>query len=507
MKQRFLCLLCALALLSAPALAEAPLNEAWANTSMTEEEMLAIYQESFDKMDTTGAVGIDLVEDLAAFEKEYKERTGLDRKEDMVLVTLPGPYDMPYDEALAYARQLIMDTFGTPESELDAMGVYPRFIDYVYMPNESEWEFYITPLTHANIDEGHTYDAPGEYRVHFGARSRQVELCNWYIDDFFPDYAQRTWDAGKRAYVFQRAQDAQFRTQSLEAQAHFLDLFRQAGYDVSSLTASEPFPRNVELGLMFLDPAQSLMDADDPAIRQALSVIEERYGLSRERLKRYSYIAVYSPLQSGDTDVCVVYNYEDEFRKYDTGELEYFTGRLYSYIRRLGSFMVKLDQQTLECKEVIRHTNEGLEKEGDPSTLLGHLDWTLSDADEYDALMARIRALVDAHPNGAELEGEVDALMREAGGDPKLYDALPESDAHIGKEAALAIAREAVTADTGLAPEALEAAYRQECDFYGGAYHVYLLKNDMDSGLEDQYLRIDANSGEVLEHSHPQGLG
>ena len=86
---------------------------------MTEEEMRAIWQESFDRMNTTGALDIRTLEDLPAFEQEYSARTGRERKEDLVFESLPMEGDMPYDEALAYARRLILTKFGTPESALD----------------------------------------------------------------------------------------------------------------------------------------------------------------------------------------------------------------------------------------------------------------------------------------------------------------------------------------------------------------------------------------------------
>ena len=44
--------------------------------AMTEADMLAIYQESFDKMGTTANVNIMTAEELEAFEKEYTLRRG-----------------------------------------------------------------------------------------------------------------------------------------------------------------------------------------------------------------------------------------------------------------------------------------------------------------------------------------------------------------------------------------------------------------------------------------------
>lgn len=147
---------------------------------MTREDMLAIYQQSFDRMNTTMDVEIMTLDELPAWEKEYTKNTGRERKEDLLISSLPMEGDMNYEDALWMAKSVLMQRTGVTEAELDAMGVYPQLTDYVYMDNESEWEFYFTPRRDTDIMLDHDIPAEGEYRVAIGAQSGQVISFHWY---------------------------------------------------------------------------------------------------------------------------------------------------------------------------------------------------------------------------------------------------------------------------------------------------------------------------------------
>lgn len=202
------------------------------NYIMTEAEWAAVYQESFDQMNTTRDISVKTLDDLPAFEKEYTQNTGKERKEDLLFLSLPMQGDLPYEEALTIAKQALSSQFGTTEEELAAMGVYPMFLDYIYMPNESEWEFYFTPRTGCDIDLDHDIPAGGEYRVVLGAQTGNIIDCFWYINDFFPEYAQKAWDAGKQSLVYEWFGQKNFYALSTEEQYHFYQLLAGAGYEL-----------------------------------------------------------------------------------------------------------------------------------------------------------------------------------------------------------------------------------------------------------------------------------
>lgn len=499
--------LCALLLLVPAALARSEKEKTpWVLTPMTVEEMEAIYQESCEKMGTTYELNLMTIDELPEWERSYTEQTGLARKEDLVISTVPGIYDLPYDRALTFAKQAIMDKFGTPETELDTMGVYPRFMDFVYMDNESEWEFIFSPRRNIDIRLDHAYEAPGEYFVTFGAQSMEVQDCFWYIDEFWPEYAQRTWNACKRDVVYERAQRADFYEQSQEEQAHFVQLLTDAGYELEGVQLSdEELLSEILMDLMYADPGESVLHEDDPNVRTALKAME-RFGLYADRLDRYAYVALYSPVTTGTTDICFAYNYNIESAMYESGELNAYTGMLFSYIKRLGLFMVKLDPETGEGVGVV-HIDSGIGGEkaaGD--ALLSRRSWTVDDANEYDALMDELRMMAAEEPESIAdrnvLRARVHALMREAGGDPELYNAREETAEDIGIEAAVAIAIKAVQEATGMDDAVFAKAYMVSEHAYepNGTYYVYIcdIRSPTPTEDDESYMVVmDAATGEV----------
>jgi len=150
---------------------------------MTKDDMMAIYQQSFDRRNTTMEVNLMTLDELPAWEKEYTWMTGRERKDDLLISSLPMEGDKSYEDALRLAKSVLIQRTGATEAELDAMGVYPQLMDYVYMENESEWEFYFTPLQNANVLRDHDIPAEGEYRVVIGAQSGHVLSWHWYHND------------------------------------------------------------------------------------------------------------------------------------------------------------------------------------------------------------------------------------------------------------------------------------------------------------------------------------
>ena len=162
--------------LSASALAEKKQH----GDTMTISEMNAVYAESTEKMNTVAHYRYD-ADFLKAYEADVLAR-GESVKEDMVICGLPAEGELNYDDALSYACDLIRSTFGTPQEELDQMGVYPTFYRYPYMDQNPEWEFYITPRRDCNIEMDHTYPDSGEYRVTFDAVTKEAISCIWYLE-------------------------------------------------------------------------------------------------------------------------------------------------------------------------------------------------------------------------------------------------------------------------------------------------------------------------------------
>ena len=388
------------------------------------DALKALWSDSFRRMNTTGAAdpidAADVPAYLESFEEAYEGQ-----KEDLVLSTVPGEGDLSLNDAVSIARNTIFEKFGTPADELDAMGVYPEFLKTPYLDLPDEWHFYFTPRTDVNIDEDCDYPAPGEYRVWITSPSGEVTDCFWYNDDFWPDYARRTWESGSREYVYEEARRGGFLKMAPEDRQTFLVLFEAAGMDTSVFnTGTEERLRSMETELNFLEPEKDLLGSDDPLLPVALQALGDRTGLTEADLRDCCFIACRSLYPSGTEDICFCYNYCIEARK-GAGMCEGFG---VSYASRLGLFMVRIDPA---AQEAIGVTHIDRDPDGaradDPAKLLGRRNWTKDDLPEYRAMLEELRQLDEACRTCAltqvQAENEADRVMLRYGGDSAFYSA------------------------------------------------------------------------------------
>ena len=462
-------------------------SAALADGAMTKKEMQAIWQASFDRMNTKGTVNISN--------------------------ELPRANDLGYDEALSIAREAVFEKYATPEEELDAMGVYPDF-HAAYGETPASWQFYFTPMRDGNIDRDHTPTGQGEYRVYIDSPSGEVTLCHWYIDDFWP-YAQRVWDAGKLDVVYGRAKQSGFFSQSREEQARWLSLLEGAGFDVSVIRSGEALFEDTyfRLDLEFGDKNRAVDPASDPRIATAWKAIEDAYGLDGELMRQYAYIAFFSPLNTDTRDIYIAYNYNIEWGMIESGQLSYWQDLLFTYVNRLGIFLVRLDMETGEVIDIAHRDRDQIEGAvWHEETLLGRPQWGAADLVEFDAAFRRrtevMAQAVAENRREDELRLISDELMREIGGDPELYNSRSEQESDIGLEAGLAIASQAAAQEAGMTEEAFNAMYSVEASYLPskGAYEYWFSAPPAELELIYRVV-IDAASGEVLEAHRSKGNG
>lgn len=428
---------------------------------MSEQDMAAIWQASFDRMGTWGAVNLS--------------------------GELPEKGMITYDRALAIARQAIFDKYGTPAEELDAMGVYP---DY-YM---EAWHLYFSPVKEQDVayDSGY-YAAPGAYRVYMNARTGEVTYCNWYMDEFW-DYAQRVWDNGSKDTVYGRAKTVSFFQQSQEQQEHFRQLLTEAGYDVSVINNSpEHILQRKKLDIMFADPATVVQPEDDPLIAKAWAAVGEKYGLDTALMRKYAYCATWSDLDLGTEDVFIAYNYEQEFL-WQEEHITDWDCRLFSYAQRLGNFLVQMDAETGDVVNVVRVYTDEEELTGDK--LLHKNRWTAEDLVAFDQAFADYKQQMDAAVASELPYAEQNALH---------YEILHAIGGEIGQYKAIEIARAAAAEQAGMTQEAFLQAWPEGDAFYGrdGVYEVELWAGE---GPVWQVL-ISSSDGEVISVEKTDGVG
>lgn len=472
--KRILSLTAALALLTAPALAE-----------MTAEDFEAIWQSSLTRMNATAL--------------------------PRVFTELPSADDLTYDEALSIARQAIFDQYAAPADELDAMGLYP---DY-FAPEEgrpAEWRFYFTPLANACIDEDHPYAAPGEYNVYLDSPSGEVTLCLWYIDDFWP-YADRLWDAGKTDVLYEYARKSAFLTLPADEQDLWLARLEAAGYDMTDVRTGEALFRDGEFVFALRRESHPALDPEtNPRAAAAWQALADTFDLDPGLMRQYGYIAFDSPLDGPGRDVFIVYDGGMEWNMRRGGDVDYWCSRLLGEVDRLGLYLVRFDPGTGEVKHVARCDRPTVPAdEGDPALLLGRPQWSAADLPIFDEAYRALEAtMTDALNQGLrrdEQQPVADEFMRGLGGSPQRY---PGADApvSIGLEAGLPIAMRAAAEAAGLSEEDFSArfsvatmGYIPEADAFD---YWFVAPVEVDEIM--YYVRLDT-AGHVLQASLSEGNG
>ena len=186
------------------------------NFLMTREEMKAVWQESCARMNTQFEMEITMPEELSPYFRHGN---------DLIITSLPMEGDLPLEKALERAKTVLRDKFDIPSDELDAMGVYPRLQDYVYLEDESEWEFYFTPVRDTDVTVWHPLPDGGEYLAVIGARTGNVIKAVWYREGLAEQILEeKAWEA---ALMASEMSPQEFAETFAPAYVHHYD--RQAG--------------------------------------------------------------------------------------------------------------------------------------------------------------------------------------------------------------------------------------------------------------------------------------
>lgn len=472
------------------------------------DELRTIWENSFGKMNTTGHFETVLMEefDLKGFEEEYQANTGLARKDDLVISTVPETDGLSYENAYAIARKAIVEKFGTPEEELDAMGIYPTFIQGVYEVDYSRWEFYFSPRKNVNIDEDHSYDAPGEYRVEIQSPSGKITMCNWYIDEFWPDYALRTWNAEKYDYVWSEAcRGGAFYKQPADKQETFRTLFTEKGYDTNLLDKGiSDKLGTVALEIKFSFPSGNLLNADDPNIEAAIVAMDKQFGMNKDFMDRSAFCAVYSPLPSDTVDVCFTYNYEIGSERINSGEWKYGMSLLAHYTTRFGLYMISLNPKNLEVVDAVLYYDKP-ETESATGLLLEKHHWSSDEIPVYCKLREELQFLDDqCFTRGilteAELQIQCDVVMRRYGGSKEKFPREPLEQEDVTEAEALQFAIQHLVDQSGWSAEELRNRYPVINTFYDSqrrSWCVCFFTGSMEETEISEELWIDARTGEV----------
>ena len=387
------------------------------------EALKAMWENSFQRMNTTAQVDIVDESEVPGYLQQFEAEYG-GRKEDLILSTVPGESDLSLEEAVRIARDAIMNKFGTPQSELDRMGIYPSFYKSPYQDREPQWRIYITPRTDVNLDDDHDYPAPGEYLVDIDSPSGEVNSCFWYNDDYWPEYAIRCWENGSRDDVYEQAKRPDFMKQSMESRQQFMDLFAQAGYDLAPLQmiqSDEARLRAMDTYICYAEIENDLLDSSDSFVQTAIREMESRFGITKEDMIKCHFAAVLSPQNSETVDICFSYNFNKEAAA-QPGLCEMLGA---GYGTRLGYFMICMDAQSGKAVRAVNIMWDETLLPTCESGLLSRMFWTKEDLPEYYRMLKELCALDAGYVAGRDsqsaLLNEADRVMLSYGGEPGLY--------------------------------------------------------------------------------------
>lgn len=344
--------------------------------------------------------------------------------------------EIPLEEAISIARAAIIAKYGTPESELDAMGVYPTYAargwDGKTDDYPSEWDIFFSSRENVDLDLDHLdYGPTGEYRVYINAETREVTYCHWYTNDFW-SRAQTVWDCGSYDEVYWWYKQTDFYGQPIEQQTYWRNTLEKQGYEVVPEDEKlHTLLQRASTELQF-QPVDQIADNSLPQVAAAWEAIETAYGLDAETLQKYAYVATIPRWETGTEDVCIHYSYELQWSWLDSGLIESHCNQLFTNANRLGLFMVSFEPDTTNMTVIthVTYSETGQVLTYESEGLLAKLDWDAADLLAFDeAYTEMVKAYERLDAADATLTDKSivkNAVMLALGGNPAYYEIIVE---------------------------------------------------------------------------------
>lgn len=347
----------------------------------------------------------------------------------------PTENDLTMEEAEAIARNTLKAKFGVTDEELDTMGFYPSYFaaevdDGIAYP--SQWRFLWSSRTNVDLDLDYDdYGPNGEYRVYMHGETGEVDICNFYVNNFW-DYAQRVWDAGNHDVVYLHYGQTDYFNLSAEQQSYWTNLLAEAGYTVRGKDGElHQALRSAHLELLF-NPLNSFANNADPLVAAAWAALEDSTGLRTDLLQKYAYVATVPGWNTGYDDVCIHFSYEKEWAMLKTGYLDTYSDWVFGLSMRLGMYMVSFEKDTTNVA-VVTHVKRSECTTGPRVTegpLLVRTDWNAEDLLSFDAEFAIYDRAVKRMRAAGLADADVVVMARDyfrrMGVESEYYTAAPE---------------------------------------------------------------------------------
>ncbi len=371
---------------------------------------------------------------LTAEELWQQSLTRMNNTGDHKVLSDDTQAEITLEEALAIARKAIQDKYGTPDEELDAMGVYPTYAargwDGQTDKYPSEWDIYYSSRTNVDLFiDTLEYGPTGEYRVYINAETKEVTYCNWYTNDFW-SRAQTIWNCGSFDEVYRQYKNADFFTQPLDQQAYWTNLLKEKGYEVRPDSAKRHdllLAAHLELQFTELD---AITDNRHPRVAAAWQALQDSFGLDPALMQKYGFVATLPDWETGTDDVCIHYSYELEWDMMEKGYLDLNSDFLFNTSTNLGLYMVSFEPGTTKLSAVTHVLrSEALRQDAvTEGSFLVRNDWNAADLTALDEAFPLLdRAVKRMHAAGKtdeEIRNVTFAFLRSLGSE--MYPSAPE---------------------------------------------------------------------------------
>lgn len=338
---------------------------------------------------------------------------------------LPGEDDIQPEEAEALARQAIMAKYGLSQEAMDG---YRTSTLHFYLYTEDGTKEYRLWMDDKNRDD--------EFWVSLSSPSGEITACNWHISakDFrLPEGDLSLYSEAAKEYVSGGA----FEALNAEEKAKVYRRFEEAGLD-------DLLPPGV-----YVTPAATDLN-EEAAIFRAKEAMMERFAFPEEAFELFGVHTAMLRAEEGRLWQ-VRFIGLDQYHYYWLGNNE------------LGDYTVAVtaDGQIASCEWSLEDMYEGGFTErtfGQSTVLAGEL------LPYVIALKSKLDQIIAPYPEFQNRDDDLshedlatyDALMRDAGFDPRIYCYLLPKEGEVREAEAIEIARQVLKDEYGLTDAILD---------------------------------------------------
>lgn len=156
----------------------------------------------------------------------------------------------------------------------------------------------------------------------------------------------------------------------------------------------------------------SIASNDIPRVAAAWEALEAETGLSAEMLQKYAFVATLPDWETGYDNVCIHYAFNVEWDMMSAGYLDVNCDLAFSYVTRLGLYMISFEPGTTNVATITHVTNSESTKldaitEGGIFT---RMDWTADDLIAFDAAYTKLERAVQRMQAAGLENGDIRAV-------------------------------------------------------------------------------------------------